>query len=304
MKRAALLLGVFVAASPAVAHAAYAPRLEVGAEPAAPSAPAALTITVRQAAGEDASRTQVVRYPRELRFNPAFEVMGCTLAQEDAEACPDTSRVGTAAAETELGSFSGDVYLTEDFRSVIFLRGFAGLVRSKVVGTTRVTEDGSVETVLEGLPNVRTTFAQVRLEAGPRSLILLPRRCGAYPVRGRFTSHGGEVAVPDSEIRVDGCDSEPRIASLRTRRKRRSVLVGWNLTAPGSVRVVLERRIRARPWQRWRRLGSAGAGVPAGRVRVRAGRRLRRGVYRVTATALSSGGREADIRRTAFRVRR
>ena len=205
MRRAAVLLGLGAALLPPAAHAAYAPRLEVEAQPAAPDAAAALTVTVRQEPGEDASRTQVVRYPRELRFNPSFAVNRCTAAEEEAEACPDSSRVGAATAETELGSFSGPVYLTDDFRSVIFLRGLAGLVRSKVVGVTRVAPDGSVESVLHDLPDVRATFAQVRLEAGPRSLILLPRRCGAYGVSGRFTSHGGQVAASDSAIRVAGC---------------------------------------------------------------------------------------------------
>ena len=307
-RRIAGLVALLVAAPAGAAHAAYAPQLDVRLDPSTPDAQAAVTITLRQQPGETASRTQVLRYPRDLRFNPAFSVAGCRPAEEEAQACPASSRIGAASAETEFGPVSGDVYLTEDFRTVIFVRGFAGLVQSKISGEMRVAADGTIETVLDNLPPVRSTFAQVRLEGGSRSLVLAPRRCGAYRVQGTFTSHEGEVATADASFAVSDCDSDPRIDALSARRRGRSIAVAWRGTADGRVQAVLERRTRKRPYERWRRVATAAAASRKGRNKLRLGAppgtRLRPGLYRVTVRIASLRGRPMDTERTELLVRR
>jgi hypothetical protein len=305
---AAALAAVAALACPAGAQGAYAPKLEVQVDPATPNAPAALVTTLTQAPGESANRAEAIRFPKEFRFNPGFAVVGCRRHEEDASACPESSRIGTSSAQTEFGAFSGPVYLTDDFRFLIFLRGFAGLLQSKIVGVVRVTDDGSVETVLEDLPAVRSTFAQVRMEAGPKSLILTPRRCGAYPVRGRFVSHGGELATSDAVIDVAGCDSEPRIVALGARPRARRVTLAWSLSEAGArTEIRLDRRIRTRPWERWRRVTSATGPAAGGSNSLRLGaarfRRLPRGLYRATLTAFSGRGRPSDIRAVRVRLR-
>ena len=305
MSRTARALGLAALAAtawPAAAGAAYSPRLEARVDPPSPNAPAALTLILRQAQGESPNRTEVVRFPPEFRFNPGFAVQGCRSADEDRDQCPESSRIGTASAETELGPFSGPVYLTEDFRTIIYLRGFGGL-ESKVESRMRVTADGSVETVIDDLPPVRMTFAEVRLEGGERSLILTPRRCGSYPIRGRFTSHEGEVAESETAIEIAGCDTEPRIAGLVARPRAGRIDARWTLSAAGSrTAVVLERRVASRPADRWRRVVSTGGSASPGgnrvRVRARSGRRLRRGVYRLVVTVFSAHGQPADTRRS------
>ena len=304
---AAALVGLAAALCPATAVAAYAPRLEARVDPPTPNTSAALTTTLRQEPGESANRTQVIRFPRELRFNPSFAVAGCRREEEDAGACPESSRIGTASAETELGPFSGPVYLTDDFRTVIFLRGFGGVVESKIVGVIRVAADGSFETVLDDLPAVRSTFAQVRLEAGPRSLILTPARCGTYPVSGRFTSHNDETAASETAIEITGCDTEPRISSVTARSRAGRIDLAWTLTAAGArTLITLDRRVASRPWDRWRRVATARAGARRGRNALRlrgaGGRSLRSGVYRLTLTTLSAQGRLSDFQTTQVRV--
>ena len=310
MKRIAGAAGVAAFAASVLAggsaQAAYAPRLEARLDPPTPSTPAALTVTRRQAPGEDPNRTEVIRYPRAFKFNPGFSVTGCTRQQEDAAACPEPSRIGQAVADTELGRFEGPVYLTDDLRTIVFLRGFGGLVQSKVEGHFRVTADGSVETVVDDLPPVRATFAEVRLEAGPRSLILSPAECGSFVLHGTYTSHFDEVARPEATVRIEGCDTRPRIAGLGAKASGRAVVASWTLTeAGGFARVTLERRVALRPWVRWRRIRAARAAAHAGPNNTRLGLGSSRrvgGRYRVRLIAYSAQGRAADLRTHEFRL--
>jgi hypothetical protein len=291
------------------APAAYAPRLEARLDPSTPSTPAALTLTLRQQPGEGANRSEVVRFPPAFRFNPGFAMVGCTPQEEADAACPDRSRIGTASAETELGPFSGPIFLTEDFRFVIFLRGFAGLVQQKIEGVMRVAPDGYVESVLEGLPPVRSTFAQVRMEPGPRSLVLTPERCGSYAIEGRFTSHDGEGASSRSVLEISGCDTEPALAGLRARNRAGRLALAWMLSQAGARTLVeLDRRTGLRPWVRWRRVRTVSATARSGANQLLLagprGRRLAPGRYRVTLTAFSARDGLADTARTEATVRR
>jgi hypothetical protein len=303
MRAAALAAGTLaLAATPA--HAAYAPRLDASFSPSTPDTAGALTLTVRQAAGETATRSEVVRFPPDFRFNPGFAVTGCTPEQEAATACPEDSRVGTATADTELGAFAGPVYFTRDFRILIFLRGFGGLVQQKVEGMFRVGSDGWVESAIDELPAVRTTLAQVRLEPGRRSLVVTPYDCGTYPVEGRFLSHEGERATSRMAVLVAGCETRPAIRSLSARGRSRRLEVAWRLAEAGSRTVLaVDRLAQTRPWRRWRRVRSlaAGAGTGENRASVNA---LAPGRYRVTLTTYGSRGGLADVGRATATVRR
>jgi hypothetical protein len=308
MRRAGLLAALLALAVPAPALAAYAPQLQAQLDPATPGAASSLVLTLRQAPGETANRTEVIRYPPAFQFNPGFAVVGCPPDREAASDCPDSSRIGTATAQSELGDFSGPLFLTEDFRFVIFLHGFAGLVQQKIEGSMRVAADGYVETVLDGLPPVRATYAQVRLEPGSRSLLLAPAHCGTYTIEGRFTSHNDETFVSRAPIAVTGCVARPQITKLRARNRSGRIAVSWTLTAGGQgATLTLDRRTKKRPWVRWRRLRSVAASAASGpnrAVLARAnGGRLRPGRYRVTLTTRDAGGRATEVRSTEVTVR-
>jgi hypothetical protein len=312
MRRRAALAAVAgslaLAAAAQPASAAYAPRLEARLDPSTPGSPSALVLTLRQNPGETANRTEVVRFPPAFRFNPDFAVRGCPPDREAASDCPESSRIGAVSAETELGPFSGPLFLTEDFRFVIFLRGFGGLVQQKLEGVMRVAADGYVESVLEGLPSVRSTFAQIRLESGSRSLLLTPARCGTYTLEGRFTSHDNEAFVSRAPVAIGGCRSEPAVAALRARARSGRITVSWVLTQAGQgTTIQLDRRAGARPWVRWRRVRLVAASASSGPNRAvlagPRGRRLRPGRYRVTLTPRGADGAAADIRRTEVTIR-
>lgn len=308
MRRTLPLAFALAAVAAAPASAAYAPRLEAKLDPATPATAPALTLTLRQAAGEDAHRTEVIRYPPAFRFNPAFAVQGCPADREAASDCPDTSRIGEVSVESELGPFSGPLYLTDDFRFVIFLHGFGGLVQQKVEGYVRVGSDGYVETVLSDLPAVRTTLAEVRLLPGDRSVLLTPAKCGTYTLQGRFTSQNGETVASDAPVAIAGCQAPAAVTSLRARVRAGRIAVSWVLASAGqSTTIDLARRTAAKPWVRWRHVRTMTASAASGPNRAtlarRNGRGLAPGRYRITLTSRGADGKPVDSRRTEVTVR-
>src|SRR5919198_516500 len=105
------------------AEAAYDPDWSFQLSDNRPASAPAIVSTLTQSQGESATRRISVRYPTAFGFNPGFSVVGCTAAQEKADACPESSRIGTTRAVTLIGSFSGPVYLSEDYRVLAYLRG-------------------------------------------------------------------------------------------------------------------------------------------------------------------------------------
>jgi hypothetical protein len=300
MRRAALLVTIALgAASPA--RAAYDPQLDVHVDPAAPGAAAALTATVTQAPGEAATRSERVRFPPQFAFNPDFHVTGCSASDEHAGNCPEDSRIGSASAQTMFGDFAGPVFLTSDFRLVVFLRGFAGLVQQEISGYLLLEPDGSVVSVLEDLPDVPSTLARVAFDGGPRSLILTPRTCGTYELTAQFTSHDDDRVERRVPVQIAGCDSTPRIERAAVAAGRRSARLSWQLSDAGQATLVeIQRIVRTRRFVRWRRVSQLRASAARGANGVtlalpRAGR------YQVVLTTLSARGRPVDVRRVPFR---
>jgi hypothetical protein len=303
-------------AAPGGAAAAYAPTLAVELGSTEPGVAPSLISTMTQSSGESATRTARVRYPPQFGFNPAFAVAGCTPAQEQAGACPEASRIGAARAQTPLGTFSGEVHFTTDFRLVIFLRDATGLIQQKVVGTFRVLEDGSREVVLDNLPNVPSTFSQVALEGGPKGILLNPRNCGTYSVRAQFESHAGEVATSEPSVEIAGCRSGPRITAVRVRPQRfppsggssgkgkGGAIVSWRLAETADrTDIALQRRTP----ESWRQLRTLRGPGDAGRNELRLtgrlhGRALSPGSYRVVLRAIGPDGAISPSRATRFRI--
>jgi hypothetical protein len=302
VRRAALIALLGAAVLAPAAHAAYDPRFAMTVDPATPASPTAITGTVTQASGESATRTQRVHYPPSFGFNPGFDAQLCTRAAEDAQACPEASAIGTAAVQTSFGEFTGSVHLTEDYRLVIFLRGFGGLAPAqKVEGRLEVHPDGSVETVMTDLPDVASTSGRIALLGGSKSLVLTPRTCGQHVVRAVFTSHRDEVVERTAPLAIAGCDTHPRfvIASARP------PLV-WRLDERGSAtQISIRRLVRSGRLDRLREVlslhGPAAAGVNRVAVPLR---KLPTGDYRARLTVLSAQGRATDAITVRFRIRR
>src|SRR4051794_1544694 len=108
--RASLVLVVLVGATAAApAHAAYAPHLDVAIDPSTQRTPSALTVTVTQAEGEDASRTFSLQIPSGFAVNVGGST--CSPSQEAAFSCPEDSRLGLAqASSASVGGYSGGIF--------------------------------------------------------------------------------------------------------------------------------------------------------------------------------------------------
>jgi hypothetical protein len=224
MRRGALVVAcsLFAAlAGSGPASASYAPALDIKLDPPRPATAAIITATVTQMPNETASRTLKVSFPAGFEANPSTAVTPCTDAQEEASSCPERSRIGTASAEAALGPaggqvpLSGNAYLSvgSDARILVYLSGFGGLVIQKLVGTLERREAGGFDVVFDNLPATLTSSLRLRVEGGPKALLLTPRTCGPLTFTGDFTSRRGERAPSRSTVELVDCASQPASSS-------------------------------------------------------------------------------------------
>src|SRR5436190_7917432 len=121
--RSAVLAAAALAlvALPARAGAAYDPHLAVTVTPTSAASHLALTTTLTQASGEDANRS--VRFHFPVGFTLDGSALGAMPACGDPSNCPADSSLGTAAADTPLGAFTGSVFLGTNQRIFVVLKG-------------------------------------------------------------------------------------------------------------------------------------------------------------------------------------
>jgi hypothetical protein len=292
----ACALGGFGLAGPA--QAAYAPKLAVTIKPTnQPGKPIGLTSVVTQASSEEASRKVVVHFPIGIGYNVAAlsRTPSCTPAQRDAKACPAGSRLGTATANTDVGTLTGGVFLGEAATIYIFLQNptlaLLGLEPGPITGRTEFRPDGGTDTVLDNLPtDVTPTRLELALDGPPKSVLTGPELCKDYFFSADFTSKSGvSVKSTSPKITITGCPPEPVALSavrLTPRRLRvgRAATLAYTLNKAANVEVTVRRSGRRRILGRTRRISSAGLG----RIRVLTGR-LNPGRFVVTLRATADG---------------
>jgi hypothetical protein len=212
---------VFAAAAlPASAHAAYAPKLSIAIEPATPKSTIALTSTVTQAAGEEASRKVRVSFPAGFGFRLSVlaTLPACTEQQFAAGACPENSRIGSVDADAgfPVGVVSGGVYYGGASTGAPVLYAFLSNALTKLLGmdqklkaTNEFRADGGVDTVFDNLPTVATTRLTFAIMGGTNGVVASPPACGPYTFKGAFTSQGGATATSESGVTISGCPPEP-----------------------------------------------------------------------------------------------
>jgi hypothetical protein len=313
VRRAAAVAALALLLAAAPARGAYDPQFSMTVDPATPASPTAITGTITQRSGENATATQRVRYPPSFGFNPTFDGVLCPSSSEQSGGCPESSIIGTAFVQSSFGDFNGPVHLTEDYKLVVFLRGFGGLVQQKVEGKLFLHPDGSVETVMENLPDVQSTMGRIALLGGSKALVLTPRTCGQHIVRAVFTSHSDETVERSAPIAIAGCDTRPRFvtasaAPSRVRRRAPRTVLTWRLGEAGQATVVSIRRVvRSGRYDRLREQLTLRAGAAAGVNRLtvdlrRRGKALPAGEYVAHLTALSAQGSATDAIEARFRI--
>ena len=299
-----VVLGSLLPAGPAAA--AYAPQAELSFDSYGPGQAPGVTSVMRQALGEEATRTIAARFPLDFTLNPAFAVTGCDVVDPRTTDCPESSRLGVASVESPLGNGSGTVHLTTDFRLFVRFSAYGDLYQQPVTGTIHGYDDGA-EIVFDNLPNIPVTESRIALDGGPRAIFITPWRCGSYEVGARFVSQSGARIETGLPIEIAGCAEELAISAVRVSRRRvargRRPKLSWQLSrAAAFTRVVLLRAKRGG----WHELASARGPAAAGENSMKLPRRWRRrlavpGRYRLELRAKASDG--AISRSTAVRFR-
>jgi hypothetical protein len=302
--RFVLLAAVAAAvALPGSAEAAYAPHLAVTVSPTAAGSHVALTATLTQASGEDANRSVRFHVPGGFTLDGA--VLGSIPACPDPSGCPASSRLGTATADTPLGTFTGGIFLGTSQRFFVELDGPIPPLNQHFVGTTSTRPDGGIDASFDELPSFPTTRLQFALDGSPRSFLVAPPNCGDYEFSANFVSQSGAQSVDASLVTVAGnCSSVAAFAmssvavSPRSFRRGRSTAVRFTLSAPAQVEVTIRKVGTRRILQRRTRSVAAGLTRLTG-----LGRGLKPGRYVIRVRALSADGRVA-VRNFVVRVRR
>lgn len=301
----ALLLG---AALPHAVYGAYDPHVEIVVPTAGgPGSPAAMTSTLTQRDGEDATRTIEARLPGTFGFNSGFAISGCAPADERAGACPDASRIGRLEASSPFGEARGTLHLTDDFRLWGRIDAYGGLVRLAVNGVMEVLPGQVVVVRFDGLPDLPVRRLSLALDGGGRTPLALPRTCGEHVIGLRLVSQRGEERAGEHRVTVDGCPQIPEIVSARLDRSRvragAGTVLRWRVADARATRVELQ-GLRGGRWvPRGIRTVTASSRRQALRVGPRwDGRRLARGRYRVVVTPLGSDGARGHRRALSLRI--
>jgi uncharacterized protein (DUF2141 family) len=267
--------------APAAAHAAYAPKLAVKIDPATPQAPTALTTVVTQASGETPSKT--VRLPIPAGWQPASnpELQSCTDEQKASRACPEPSRMGTATAKADLGTFTGTVNYgpvgPEGIRFFIFLSNGFPLLDQTIEGRIEVTATGFA-TVLDGLPDVAVQEFTLALAGPPRSLLATPMECGESVFEAEFTSHKDEKVTSSAPVEIGPCPNQPPVLEIISATKSRVTIA---LDEPAAVELQVKRGKKVVATKR--------AAAAAGRTAIKLPK-LKPGRYRIVVRAADPEG--------------
>jgi hypothetical protein len=190
----------------------YAPKIsatvgEKGATAARTVFP--VTTVIQQAPGEAATKSAKVTLMAPLAPNVGALANVCSVADYDADKCPDTSIVGSATAVTPLlaSPLSGPVRIVDVPdnlpKLVVYLNG---LINIRLTGAIQLGTEGT-ETTFTGIPDVPLSRFQLDFNGGANGLVgSSDDICKHVPtIKGEFTSHSGKSVTVTSTPTVKGC---------------------------------------------------------------------------------------------------
>lgn len=228
----------------------FAPVMALELSTPAPKAPPAIVSTVTQQSGEANIKQVDVVFPVGFVYNERFRPPRCQPREEEAEACPEASKVGTVSGENPIASAAGNVYVTDDLRLVAFVQAAGGAIKFKVVGRTGLAPSGAFTVSFSGTPDLPLSKFVLDLAGDDLSLVKNPAACGDYRFDVTFTSYDGDVAKANPVVPITGCAVPLAVSQVRATRTRRGVSLAWAVTeGTEATRVILRRkgkRVRAR----------------------------------------------------------
>jgi hypothetical protein len=175
-----------------------------------------LTTIIEQKPGEAATKSAKVTLMAPLTPNVGALANVCTIAQYDADNCPEKSIVGQAQAVTPLLAtpLSGPVRIVETGpdtlpKLVLYLNG---LINIRLSGIINVGADGT-ETTFAGIPDVPLSRFKLDFAGGPNGLVGTNKdlcSAGNTPkIMGEFTGHSGKTSKVTKAVTVKGCPAKP-----------------------------------------------------------------------------------------------
>jgi hypothetical protein len=194
----------------------FAPKLSASVgetgQTAARAAPP-LTTIIEQAPGESATKSARVTLLTPLSPNVGALANVCTVADFNADKCPDKSIVGQAQVVTPLLAtpLSGPVRIVENPdnlpKLVVYLNG---LINIRLVGNIQLAAEGT-ETTFAGIPDVPLSRFKLDFVGGADGLVGTNEDlCKHAPsIKGEFTSHSGKTVTVTSPATVQGCAAAP-----------------------------------------------------------------------------------------------
>lgn len=168
-----------------------------------------LTTVIEQVPGEANTKSAKVTLLTPLAPNVGALSNVCSVADFDADKCPDASVVGTATAVTPLLAtpLKGPVRIVENPgnlpKLVLYLNG---LINIRLVGNIQLGTAGT-ETTFAGIPDVPLSRFQLDFFSGAGGLISTSDDiCKSTPsIKGEFVAQSGKTFTVTSPATVQGC---------------------------------------------------------------------------------------------------
>ncbi len=238
----------------------FAPRIEatVGARGKTGSGAAApLRAVITVPAGNAATASAAVDLPNAIGLDIRKLAQACAPAAFAANACPASSRIGSATATTPLLAQPLTSPVTLAVPAAGSLPGLAltltGPVSLPLFGKVPLPgADGVIHNSFTGIPDVPLERFDLAFSGGANSPLVLARDVCRGPrqtVRGTLTAHSGAVAKLSAPLKVAGC---PPLATLTLRGRRVTVRLERGRDAPAIKSATLKapglkaRRVKAR----------------------------------------------------------
>jgi len=209
---------------------AFTPRLNatVGSadNPAKVGHHPTFTTVVTQADHQAAIKKSVVTLPQGLIANPTALGNLCSVQQAQDNACPDSTRVGTAKAISPLvpDALTGAVFVAENPSGGLprlVMRVSNSLLNVPIEATTTLKSTGQLVTTLDNLPAAPVTSFELTIDGGSKGLFTVSNSlCSNPTVAGTFSSHTGQSFDDSSPVNIVGdCKPVPDPNAAASKRK-------------------------------------------------------------------------------------
>ena len=194
-----------------------------------------LTTTLRFDPEEAALKTAEVTLPPSIGANVKALQHTCPRVQADANACPESSRVGTAVIDSPLQpeSVEGPVYLAFNTNAALpgLIVKLPPPVDLRVDGVITPTASG-LRNTFDGNPDLPLRSFSLRFDGGANGPIELSKdlcdESTDTSIGVKLTSHSGKVRSFRQDLATPGCDP---LAKVTVRKRKRSFTLAAVLTA-------------------------------------------------------------------------